>query len=151
MGFLTALNVHKPVVKHPLKDPWLIPTIYVSLMLLSYTLSKSDNCFCNKLYWLVPFSGQSVDKGVAAIKLGWKEYMQQPVLPASLAYVLLYFNVVLTPGSLMTAYLTQSGICHTFSPFICIFQERPSFSINSSPRFWGHAIARPKSISSTCI
>ncbi|KAL6278498.1 hypothetical protein ACE6H2_022099 [Prunus campanulata] len=51
-----------------------------------------------------------LDKGVAAIKLGWKEYMQQPVLPASLAYVLLYFNVVLTPGSLMTAYLTQSGL-----------------------------------------
>ncbi|KAM1442624.1 hypothetical protein ACFXTO_010589 [Malus domestica] len=51
-----------------------------------------------------------VDKGVAAIKLGWKEYMQQPVLPASLAYVLLYFNVVLTPGSLMTAFLTQSGL-----------------------------------------
>ncbi|XP_050381132.1 solute carrier family 40 member 3, chloroplastic [Argentina anserina] len=51
-----------------------------------------------------------VDKGVEAIKLGWKEYLQQPVLPASLAYVLLYFNVVLTPGSLMTAYLTQSGL-----------------------------------------
>ncbi|KAM1051734.1 hypothetical protein FF1_033289 [Malus domestica] len=51
-----------------------------------------------------------VDRGVAAIKLGWKEYMQQPVLPASLAYVLLYFNVVLTPGSLMTAFLTQSGL-----------------------------------------
>lgn len=51
-----------------------------------------------------------VDKGVDAIKLGWKEYLQQPVLPASLAYVLLYFNVVLTPGSLMTAYLTQSGL-----------------------------------------
>jgi len=41
------------------------------------------------------------------IKLGWKEYIQQPVLPASLAYVLLYFNIVLTPGSLMTAFLTQ--------------------------------------------
>lgn len=51
-----------------------------------------------------------MDKGVEAIKLGWKEYLQQPVLPASLAYVLLYFNIVLTPGSLMTAYLTQSGI-----------------------------------------
>ncbi|KAM6597781.1 hypothetical protein CsatA_008305 [Cannabis sativa] len=34
---------------------------------------------------------------VEAIKLGWKEYMQQPVLPASRAYVLLYFNIVLTP------------------------------------------------------
>lgn len=36
--------------------------------------------------------------------------MQQPVLPASLAYVLLYFNVVLTPGGLMTAFLTQRGM-----------------------------------------
>ncbi|XP_030503330.2 solute carrier family 40 member 3, chloroplastic [Cannabis sativa] len=51
-----------------------------------------------------------VDKGVQAIKLGWKEYMQQPVLPASLAYVLLYFNIVLTPGSMMTAFLTQHGL-----------------------------------------
>ncbi|KAI3417318.1 Solute carrier family 40 protein [Psidium guajava] len=48
--------------------------------------------------------------GVEAIKLGWKEYIQQPVLPASLAYVLLYFNVVLAPGSLMTAFLTQRGL-----------------------------------------
>ncbi|XP_024007175.1 solute carrier family 40 member 3, chloroplastic isoform X1 [Eutrema salsugineum] len=48
-----------------------------------------------------------VDIGMEAIKLGWKEYIQQPVLPASLAYVLLYFNIVLTPGSLMTAFLTQ--------------------------------------------
>lgn len=56
-----------------------------------------------------------MDKGVEAIKLGWKEYMQQPVLPASLAYVLLYFNIVLTPSSLMTAFLTQRGIVLTFS------------------------------------
>uniref|UniRef100_A0A2N9EPM5 Solute carrier family 40 member n=1 Tax=Fagus sylvatica TaxID=28930 RepID=A0A2N9EPM5_FAGSY len=48
--------------------------------------------------------------GLEAIKHGWKEYIQQPVLPASLAYVLLYFNVVLTPGSLMTAFLTQRGL-----------------------------------------
>ncbi|KAF7847665.1 hypothetical protein BT93_L2744 [Corymbia citriodora subsp. variegata] len=49
----------------------------------------------------------SIGVGVEAIKVGWKEYIQQPVLPASLAYVLLYFNVVLAPGSLMTAFLTQ--------------------------------------------
>lgn len=48
--------------------------------------------------------------GMEAIKLGWREYMQQPVLPASLAFVLLYFNVVLTPGSLMTAFLTKRGL-----------------------------------------
>lgn len=48
--------------------------------------------------------------GVNAIKHGWMEYLQQPVLPASLAYVLLYFNVVLAPGGLMTAFLTQHGL-----------------------------------------
>ncbi|KAL6560623.1 hypothetical protein OROGR_004182 [Orobanche gracilis] len=46
---------------------------------------------------------------VKAIKHGWFEYIKQPVLPASLAYVLLYFNVVLAPGVLMTAFLTQHG------------------------------------------
>lgn len=55
-----------------------------------------------------------MDIGLEAIKHGWKEYVQQPVLPASLAYVLLYFNVVLTPGSLMTAFLTQRGNSQTF-------------------------------------
>uniref|UniRef100_A0A1J3GX81 Solute carrier family 40 member n=1 Tax=Noccaea caerulescens TaxID=107243 RepID=A0A1J3GX81_NOCCA len=54
--------------------------------------------------------GTIVDIGMEAIKLGWKEYIQQPVLPASLAYVLLYFNIVLTPGSLMTAFLTQRSV-----------------------------------------
>ncbi|EXB53026.1 Solute carrier family 40 member 3 [Morus notabilis] len=58
----------------------------------------------------LPDAESIVDKGVEAIKLGWKEYMQQPVLPASLAYVLLYFNIVLTPSSLMTAFLTQRGL-----------------------------------------
>ncbi|KAL3814627.1 hypothetical protein ACJIZ3_015895 [Penstemon smallii] len=47
---------------------------------------------------------------IEAIKHGWLEYIQQPVLPASLAYVLLYFNVVLSPGGLMTAFLTQHGL-----------------------------------------
>ncbi|KAK9692157.1 hypothetical protein RND81_09G244600 [Saponaria officinalis] len=51
-----------------------------------------------------------VDAGIDAIKHGWAEYLQQPVLPASIAYVLLYFNIVLTPGGLMTAFLTQHGL-----------------------------------------
>ncbi|XP_038890200.1 solute carrier family 40 member 3, chloroplastic [Benincasa hispida] len=51
-----------------------------------------------------------MDVGVEVIKNGWKEYLQQPALPASLAYVLLYFNAVLAPGSLMTAFLTQQGL-----------------------------------------
>ncbi|KAG2695800.1 hypothetical protein I3760_07G029400 [Carya illinoinensis] len=58
----------------------------------------------------LPDDDNKVDMGLEAIKHGWKEYMQQPVLPASLASVLLYFNVVLTPGSLMTAFLTQHGL-----------------------------------------
>lgn len=51
----------------------------------------------------------TVKIGVGAIKHGWMEYLQQPVLPASLAYVLLYFNVLM-PGGLMTAFLTQRGL-----------------------------------------
>ncbi|MFQ6627389.1 hypothetical protein Gotur_006055, partial [Gossypium turneri] len=58
----------------------------------------------------LPDAQNFVSTGLEAIKHGWREYIQQPVLPASLAYVLLYFNVVLTPGSLMTAFLTQRGI-----------------------------------------
>ncbi|KAF9619793.1 hypothetical protein IFM89_009315 [Coptis chinensis] len=54
--------------------------------------------------------GERLEMGLDAIKHGWLEYKQQPVLPASLAYVLLYFNVVLTPGGLMTAFLTQRGL-----------------------------------------
>ncbi|MBA0796940.1 hypothetical protein Gohar_007670 [Gossypium harknessii] len=58
----------------------------------------------------LPDAQNFVSTGLEAIKHGWREYIQQPVLPASLAYVLLYFNVVLTPGSLMTAFLTQRGL-----------------------------------------
>ncbi|KAJ4842001.1 Solute carrier 40 member 3, chloroplastic [Turnera subulata] len=54
--------------------------------------------------------GKLLHRGLDTIKLGLKEYLQQPVLPASLAYVLLFFNVALAPGSLMTAFLTQRGI-----------------------------------------
>eukprot|EP01018_Ginkgo_biloba_P026325 Gb_08158 [translate_table: standard] len=51
-----------------------------------------------------------VERGLDAIRHGWVQYKTQPVLPASLAYVLLYFNVVLTPGGLMTSFLTQRGL-----------------------------------------
>ncbi|KAF4389762.1 hypothetical protein F8388_009895 [Cannabis sativa] len=71
--------------------------------LFGILLSKYGPVTCLKfaaglMVWSLPFT------------LGWKEYMQQPVLPASLAYVLLYFNIVLTPGSMMTAFLTQHGL-----------------------------------------
>ncbi|KAF7817976.1 solute carrier family 40 member 3, chloroplastic-like isoform X1 [Senna tora] len=57
-----------------------------------------------------PLPDNIVVKALEVIQLGWKEYLEQPVLPASLASVLLYINVVLTPGSLMTAFLTQRGL-----------------------------------------
>ncbi|KAJ7527380.1 hypothetical protein O6H91_16G067000 [Diphasiastrum complanatum] len=44
------------------------------------------------------------------MKRGWNAYLAQPVLPASLAYILLYFNAVLSPGGLMTSFLSQSGL-----------------------------------------
>lgn len=50
-----------------------------------------------------------MQKGLDVIKRGWLEYKQQPVLPASVAYVFLYFNVALAPGALMTAFLTHHG------------------------------------------
>ncbi|KAG9457835.1 hypothetical protein H6P81_002343 [Aristolochia fimbriata] len=58
----------------------------------------------------IPDPGNLVEQSLDAIKHGWIEYKQQPVLPASVAYVLLYFNIVLTPGGLMTAFLTQHGL-----------------------------------------
>lgn len=57
----------------------------------------------------------SVKNGMDAIRQGWKEYKHQPVLPASIAYVLLYFNIALAPGAIMTALLMHHGM---FSLFI---------------------------------
>ncbi|TYI46892.1 hypothetical protein E1A91_D13G135600v1 [Gossypium mustelinum] len=67
----------------------------------------SQSCCRTSAEGPLPDADNLVDTGLKAIKLGWREYIQQPVLPASLAYVLLYFNVVLTPGSLLTTFLTQ--------------------------------------------
>jgi iron-regulated transporter 1 len=47
----------------------------------------------------------------ATIRHGWREYIGQPVLPASLAYVLVCFNVALAPGALMTTFLIHNGAC----------------------------------------
>lgn len=50
-----------------------------------------------------------VDNGIDAIRNGWAEYQHQPVLPASVAYVLLFFNIALAPGAIMTAFLMHHG------------------------------------------
>lgn len=41
---------------------------------------------------------------------GWKAYFRQPVLPSSLTFVILFFNVALSPGGLITAFLTLKGL-----------------------------------------
>eukprot|EP00898_Chlorokybus_atmophyticus_P007851 jgi/Chlat1/8067/Chrsp73S07529 len=40
----------------------------------------------------------------------WKVYVSQPMAGASMAYVLLYFNAVLTPSGVLSAFLTQKGL-----------------------------------------
>uniref|UniRef100_A0A0D9WCD5 Solute carrier family 40 member n=1 Tax=Leersia perrieri TaxID=77586 RepID=A0A0D9WCD5_9ORYZ len=53
---------------------------------------------------------KTVEEAMATIRHGWIEYLQQPVLPASLAYVLVCFNVALAPGALMTTFLIHQGV-----------------------------------------
>lgn len=55
-------------------------------------------------------------KVVAAIKgpltsslASWALYFRQPILPSSLTFVILFFNVAMSPGGLITAFLTSWG------------------------------------------
>ncbi|CAI5526230.1 unnamed protein product [Closterium sp. Naga37s-1] len=41
---------------------------------------------------------------------GWRSFLGQPVLAVSVAYVLLFFNCVLSPGGLITSFLTHQGV-----------------------------------------
>ncbi|XP_050224413.1 solute carrier family 40 member 3, chloroplastic isoform X2 [Mercurialis annua] len=94
---------------------WSLP-VMIGLTLLTNRLStgsldtKSSYTCCRESDGGATDVDSIVDRSLETIKHGWKEYMQQPVLPASLAYVLLFFNVILAPGSLMTAFLTQRGV-----------------------------------------
>ncbi|GKE09983.1 solute carrier family 40 member 3, chloroplastic-like protein, partial [Tanacetum coccineum] len=56
-----------------------------------------QTCCKTSLRESLPHADNLVDISMAVIKHGCDEYMQQHVLPASLAYVLLCFNVVLAP------------------------------------------------------
>lgn len=96
---------------------WSLPVV-VLLTWLTNQLSTGvldrakclNTCYGDPTEVTSPGAESIMDVGVEVIKNGWKEYLQQPALPASLAYVLLYFNAVLAPGSLMTAFLTQQGL-----------------------------------------
>ncbi len=41
---------------------------------------------------------------------GWRTYLRQPIVPSSLTYVILFFNVALSPGGLITAFLASWGM-----------------------------------------
>ncbi|CAA0834651.1 Solute carrier family 40 member 3- chloroplastic [Striga hermonthica] len=114
------LSKHEPVTCLKLAASlmmWSLP-VMVFLTWLTNKLSAGvldrakypQTCCCSNLEGPMPDTSNIVATSIEVIKHGWFEYIQQPVLPASLAYVLLYFNVVLAPGGLMTAFLTQHGL-----------------------------------------
>lgn len=98
------LNVHKLVLDVQIQELPKILEIYV----ISPIFIISMRIFV-LLYALIHRFLCAVITSIVAIKHGWVEYIQQPVLPASLAFVLLYFNIALAPSGLMTAFLTHHG------------------------------------------
>ncbi|KAL5202189.1 hypothetical protein ABZP36_013141 [Zizania latifolia] len=58
----------------------------------------------------------TVEEAIAITRQGWREYMNQPVLLVSLAYVLVCFNVTLAPDALMNTFLIHQAIVNP-----CIF------------------------------
>ncbi|PSS03078.1 Solute carrier family 40 member 3 like [Actinidia chinensis var. chinensis] len=96
---------------------WAMPVVVVLMWLANkFSMGVLDRakslqtCCASSKGWPSLGTENIVEMSAEAIRHGWVEYMKQPVLPASLAYVLLYFNVVLAPGGLMTAFLTQHGL-----------------------------------------
>lgn len=49
-------------------------------------------------------------RGLSGSFDGWKAYFRTPILPSSLVFVFLFFNVALSPGGLLTAFLTSRGM-----------------------------------------
>jgi hypothetical protein len=71
-----------------------------------------------------------------ALSKGWRLYLAQPVLPASIAYVMLYFNAVLSPGGLITSFLTQQG-GHRRRSWVYGFESFGSLDVWGLPfSFW---------------
>ena len=59
---------------------------------------------------------------------GWQLYLRQPILPASAAYVLLFFNAVLGPGGMMTAFLASKGLSGAASGVFRQTLQKPRIS-----------------------
>lgn len=56
-----------------------------------------------------PLSQALREQAMLAVE-GWSCYFRQPIVPSSMAFVLLFFNVVMSPGGLITALLTSWGM-----------------------------------------
>lgn len=57
----------------------------------------------------IPLRTRIQNQAVHALD-GWVAYFRQPILPSSLTFVLLFLNVALSPGGLITAFLTAKGL-----------------------------------------
>nr|ATG71109.1 IREG3 [Hesperocyparis macrocarpa] len=111
--FGILLSMLDPVKCLKLAAASMICTLPVQILLVCLTdklskgvLERSRNHTSSELCQ----PGQLTERVLGAISHGWLQYKSQPVLPASLAYVLLCFNAVLCPGGLMTSFLTNRGL-----------------------------------------
>ncbi|CAI9103557.1 OLC1v1002068C1 [Oldenlandia corymbosa var. corymbosa] len=115
--FGILLSTYAPVTCLKLAAGLMIITLPVTVFLTCLTnklsagvLERSKSTCRNFEIESLPNPQDMMQRGFEAIKHGLVEYLHQPVLPASLSYVLLCFNVVLAPSELMTAFLTQQGL-----------------------------------------
>nr|ATG71106.1 IREG3 [Cupressus sempervirens] len=111
--FGILLSMLDPVKCLKLAAASMICTLPVQILLVCLTdklskgvLERSRNHTSSELC----HPGQLTERVLGAISHGWLQYKSQPILPASLAYVLLCFNAVLGPGGLMTSFLTNRGL-----------------------------------------
>lgn len=74
----------------------------IAPQIVSHDRNKENNI---KASGFVDRLRQQVEDGIAS----WRCYFKQPILPASLTFVLIFFNVAMSPGGLITAILTSWG------------------------------------------
>ncbi|CAI7911287.1 unnamed protein product [Closterium sp. NIES-53] len=80
---------------------------------LSPSVSAAEVILWRCVNAVVAAAGAAVSAVGRAAGKGWRSFVQEEVMPASMAYVPLCFNAVLAPGVLMTSFLFHHG------PFLC--------------------------------
>ncbi|KAH7290707.1 hypothetical protein KP509_30G060300 [Ceratopteris richardii] len=87
-----------------------IVSLPLLILLVHHTYNVSNGVLDRPSMPIAADNKQSSSPGLKVFTQGWILYLVQPILPASIAYVLLSFNNVLAPSSLMTTFLTQRGL-----------------------------------------